>query len=675
MKKILSAAVLAVVMLATAQPVPAFAAGQQKEVHASTYEELEAALASDTKIILEGKDYVIKHDTTLELKDLSNVTIQGTKGTRLLNDNLGYAVVGVYDCTDVTLDSIVMGHSDQIGTFVGCGSGVMYSNKATNLRIKNCDLFGCGLYGYSANSSQAILENTIIRDCSDNAGSTSNSEVDYINCTFARNGYADAAYMKEHHNYNEPRTDTYLLSGYDSSLVFTNCTFTDNKNPQFCSCTYDLTDCTFNGNQFDAPSSQAEKYIYYDEEPQKLHLDMPYNIRTVEDAVEAVNDATFYLTDKQKSDPDIVEQLVQFAEEVGAKVNMQKAKGRELQINAASVPQDVGETVKAVEKALIDKGIQPMRKLRTILSYEVNSRGKDGISSFSVKADALPTSVDTVRVIPSDRHMVTFSARKAADFSIVENKDKTVQVDFALPTDNLVTVSFPGVSEKAKYTVVVDENGNPVGGKYNPSTKALEAKLSASGVYDTASNEKDFDDIKDKSLEMRDAIKLLASRGIINGTTKTQYSPDKTISRAEVTALLMRTLALLDPNEDGGFSDVSSVNWYFGAAGSAKKHSIINGYDDNTFRGDAVIAKDQIIAVSARILKEQMGYYVPADIADVLSAYSDAEAIRAWAQEDVAIATVANLVVRRTDRKFAGGDSMKRGDAAVIIKRLFDKLW
>src|SRR5699024_2785182 len=108
------------------------------------------------------------------------------------------------------------------------------------------------------------------------------------------------------------------------------------------------------------------------------------------------------------------------------------------------------------------------------------------------------------------------------------------------------------------------------GGKYNPATGTLEAKLSESGIYKVVNNEKDFADIKDKSAEMQEAIKVLASKGIINGTTATTFAPDSTISRAEVTALLMRTISLLDPNANGNFADVNTSNWYCGAAGSAK---------------------------------------------------------------------------------------------------------
>ena len=235
-------------------------------------------------------------------------------------------------------------------------------------------------------------------------------------------------------------------------------------------------------------------------------------------------------------------------------------------------------------------------------------------------------------------------------------------------------ISFPGISGDTSFMAVVDENGNAIGGKYNPATGEIEAKISASGVYSVQYNEKDFADIKDKAVEMQTAIKTLAAKGVINGTSETTFSPDDTISRAEVAALIVRTLSKLDPNEDGGFADVTQSNWYFGAAGSSKKHGIINGFEDNTFRGDDVIAKDQIVAVTARVLKNEMNYKVPTNTAEYLT-YADTANLPEWAKADIALANMANLIMDRTDNQFVADDQMTRGDAAIILMRLFNKIW
>jgi len=414
-------------------------------------------------------------------------------------------------------------------------------------------------------------------------------------------------------------------------------------------------------------TSETE-YIYEETPEPDIAFPPLAAIDTPEKAVQAVKQVSDTLTPEQKKLPGVTDKLILFAEEAAAMANAQTVTGDKLTVKAADVP-DPASTLQAVEQTLTSSGVPMVREMRSFLTYKMGSK------AASVQTEALPDNIDGVRVVTPDGSSATVSAQTPSDFTLTQKEGQTVEVKFNTPPTASVTVAFPGMSEDHAYKAVLDEKGNPVGGKYNPSSEMMEAKIKDSGVYTIKDNPKDFTDIKGKSQMMQDAIKQLASKGIINGTSATAFSPDKTISRAEVTALLMRTLSLLDPNEDGKFKDVTSANWFFGAAGSAKKYNIINGYEDNTFRGNNVIAKDQIIAVSARTLREQMKYKTPADIAGTLAVYGDSNDIRDWAKEDVALATMANLVLYRKDGKFAGSAGMKRGDAAIIIKRLFDKLW
>ena len=419
------------------------------------------------------------------------------------------------------------------------------------------------------------------------------------------------------------------------------------------------------------PQENTPIYLYDAPDPGES-IDFSGMLDNVDDeasAVDAVEQAAAGLTDEQKQSETGIDKLTLLAEEAAAKATTVSASGGEVNVTAADVSSDVGSALSATTGALSDAGITTQRNARTILNYDAGSS-----ETVSVTTEALPKTVDRVRVT-TEYAAATVDAQQASSFTMTDRGSRTVEVNFDTDSETMVTVSFPGMSMDETYVAVMDEEGNPVGGKYNPATGTLEAKLTESGVYQVVNNEKDFADIKAKSQEMQEAIKLLASKGIINGTNETMFEPDSTISRAEVTALLMRTLSLLDPNADGGFTDVTPQNWYYGAAGSAKEHNIINGFEDNTFRGDAVIAKDQIVSVSARTLREQMDYKTPSDVTGELSIYTDAGNIANWAREDVALATMTNLVLKRTDGKFDGSAGMTRGDAAIIVKRLFDKLW
>lgn len=308
----------------------------------------------------------------------------------------------------------------------------------------------------------------------------------------------------------------------------------------------------------------------------------------------------------------------------------------------------------------------------TIYKGFVTKLEKIGIETLTIndKNFRVSYSLTELNEMIGDKEYISFDI----DTTAMKGNTKKLTVNFDTDKTQSVKISFPGLSSNAKYMAIVDENGNPVGGRYNPATGAIEAKISESGVYQIVNNEKDFEDIKHLSEEMQESIKILAAKGIIEGTSAKEFSPEDSISRAEVAALLLRVLSQVDPNADGGFVDVKKSDWFYGTAGSAKKYGMISGFEDNTFRGNTTIAKDQILAIASRVLKREMKYKTPENISEWLT-FTDASVIADWAREDIALATMANIITRSKDNTIKSNEDMTRGDAALIIMRLFYKIW
>ena len=86
-----------------------------------------------------------------------------------------------------------------------------------------------------------------------------------------------------------------------------------------------------------------------------------------------------------------------------------------------------------------------------------------------------------------------------------------------------------------------------------------------------------------------------------------------------------------------------------------------------------MISKSQIITVSGRVLSSEMNYRAPANTGTYLGKYSDS--VPDYAQAMAALAAREGLVVYRTDGTFSGDKNMTRGDAAIILYRLFQKIW
>jgi hypothetical protein len=74
----------------------------------------------------------------------------------------------------------------------------------------------------------------------------------------------------------------------------------------------------------------------------------------------------------------------------------------------------------------------------------------------------------------------------------------------------------------------------------------------------------------------------MASRKIINGVGDDLFAGERSITRAEFAAIIVRALGL-PADGTANFSDVSESAWYTGAVGTAYEYGIVNGRSANLF--------------------------------------------------------------------------------------------
>jgi hypothetical protein len=70
-----------------------------------------------------------------------------------------------------------------------------------------------------------------------------------------------------------------------------------------------------------------------------------------------------------------------------------------------------------------------------------------------------------------------------------------------------------------------------------------------------------------------------------------------------------------------------------------------------------------------------MGYIVPSDTETILERYLDRPLIALWSEDGIALSTQSNVVLFRADSMFVPQDAMTRGNAAIILNRVFDRVW
>lgn len=113
-------------------------------------------------------------------------------------------------------------------------------------------------------------------------------------------------------------------------------------------------------------------------------------------------------------------------------------------------------------------------------------------------------------------------------------------------------------------------------------------------------NEDVFSDTSDKNVLYANAL------GIINGTGNNKFSPNGTLTRAQVAAIINRTAKVLGVDTEGyshNFTDVSS-HWVDSELGWPVEMGIINGTGNNKFSPDAELTTEQTILIVYRALEK-----------------------------------------------------------------------
>jgi hypothetical protein len=150
-----------------------------QEINVDDVERLLLSIQSNTTIYLQKGSYnlseIAKLKTNIHIKwktgfngyephisGIENLKIIGETGAEILIDPTYAWVMRFDNCRNLSFENITVGHT----TPGGCTGGVFMFEACDEIKIKDCDLFGCGTHGITLkNSSGFTISRTIIRDC------------------------------------------------------------------------------------------------------------------------------------------------------------------------------------------------------------------------------------------------------------------------------------------------------------------------------------------------------------------------------------------------------------------------------------------------------------------------------------------------------------------------------
>lgn len=298
--------------------------------------------------------------------------------------------------------------------------------------------------------------------------------------------------------------------------------------------------------------------------------------------------------------------------------------------------------------------------------------------SIQVNISTIATDInDKIKVSAQD--IATSQLGTAIEFSITAvGNGKSIELNNFGSTyvDRNVVLAIP-VNETHATVVLYDPTTGQLSfvpavfeKQANGSTKVT-FKRNGNSIYTVLSSTKTFNDVS-KHWAKAD-IELLASKLVVKGATDTSFAPDSNITRAEFASLLVRSLGLTPDAASATFEDVKSSDWFAGTVGAAVKAKLVSGFNDNSFKPNDTITREQMAVMVSRAISAA-GKKVTESVAttDALAKFNDKSSISSWAHVAVAQSVDAKIISGMTDNTFDPSANATRAQAVVMLKRLLE---
>ena len=252
----------------------------------------------------------------------------------------------------------------------------------------------------------------------------------------------------------------------------------------------------------------------------------------------------------------------------------------------------------------------------------------------------------------------------------VANKALDLEKTYTLATNDFMAGGGDGYTMFAKgkklgdygmYTEVLE--------KYLAEHKNVNPKVEGRIVAQVKGEEKPattgFTDIKGHWAEK--VILTATEKGLFAGVSADKFEPNTAITRGMLVSVLAR-LEGQDKEQTAAnpFTDVKAGEWYANAVVWAAKNKYVVGYEDNTFKPNQKVTREEMAAILGRYVE---GKKVPYTL-DLKEPFADQDKISKWALEPIDIVRHTNLMYGRENNHFAPKATATRAELAQVMNTL-----
>ena len=223
--------------------------------------------------------------------------------------------------------------------------------------------------------------------------------------------------------------------------------------------------------------------------------------------------------------------------------------------------------------------------------------------------------------------------------------------------------------------------------RYNVTTKKLEfvaaekkqidgewvvkIKSYSNSAYVVAQNTISFADVQQHW--SKSDVDLAAAKGLVEGVGGGLYDPNKAVTRAEFTAMLVRALGRGTFDKDmAPYNDVKPGTWYSGEVSTAKELGLLTFVKGNSFTPNQPLTREEMASMLAAVAELEQ---LPISEAPVsLNGFKDIGNADTAYIEDVRLMVKLHIMTGTGANTFDPKGETTRAQAAVVFIRMLRTL-
>ncbi|WP_313731995.1 S-layer homology domain-containing protein [Cohnella nanjingensis] len=194
----------------------------------------------------------------------------------------------------------------------------------------------------------------------------------------------------------------------------------------------------------------------------------------------------------------------------------------------------------------------------------------------------------------------------------------------------------------------------------------------SNSAYVVAQNEASFADVQ--THWGKPFVELAAAKGLVSGVGGGLYEPDRPVTRAEFTSMLVQALGRGTSSGSGAapYDDVKQGAWYFDAVVKAKELGLLSFVKGNSFKPDQPLTREEMASLLAAVIAAQKLPVAKEFVS--LDGYKDIGSASPTYLEDIRLMVKLQIMTGTGSNTFGPKGETTRAQAAVVFIRTLQTL-